>query len=350
MHPDMALRRLLGEGLDRLLLDAMLRIVGPGQYAVPRAQGEACLAARSLGDAARFFPAFVAPTLADVREQPLQQRAGYTVSHWRVPSSIPDALPPNDWMGVRRFSPLRKPRGRVIVLHGAMASRRFPWDAMASRLAELGFEALVPSMPDHLDRTPAGEFSGQYLIGGHLQRGLDVIRQGVSDVRGLVRLLRQVDGTPLGVLGFSMGGLIGGWTITLEPLDFAVLAEPALQLDPIVFDTRLGEVARRSMAEAGWSEQEVRQWLTSLSPIWADALLPPERLLLLLPEFDGIVPPQTVERAWERWGRPALTRYPAGHISLFLIRRAWQDILRFLRKWCPPEGHAGPREAWQGDR
>jgi hypothetical protein len=335
MGPDMTLHRLLGEGLDRLVLDAMLRLVGPGGYAVPRAEGEALLAERALGDPSRFFPSLFPPSPADIREQALEQHADYRMIQWFVPSSLRGVAPPNDWMGVRRFAPLGKPRGRVIVLHGAMASRRFPWDSMARRLAQLGFEGLVPSMPDHLDRKPAGEHSGQYLIGGHLRRGLDVIRQGVSDVRGLVRLLRQVGDAPLGVLGFSMGGLIGGWTVTLEPLDFAILAEPAVQLDPIVFDTRLGEVARRSMAEAGWTEEEVRQWLTALSPVWADALLPPERLLLMLPEYDGIVPPVAVERAWERWGRPPLTRYPAGHISLFLMRRAWRDIVGFLQTWCP---------------
>jgi len=52
------------------------------------------------------------------------------------------------------------------VLHGAMVSKRFPWDRMARQLAERDIEALVPSMPDHFERTPSGEYSGQYLLGG----------------------------------------------------------------------------------------------------------------------------------------------------------------------------------------
>jgi len=53
-------------------------------------------------------------------------------------------------------------------------------------------------------------------------------------VRTLVRLLREEGDEPIGIVGFSMGGLIGGWTITVEPFDFAVLAEPAVELASIV--------------------------------------------------------------------------------------------------------------------
>ena len=78
----------------------------------------------------------------------------------------------------------------------------------------------------------------------------------------------------------------------------------------------------------------MREWLRALSPLWAKPLLSPERLLLVLPEYDRIVPPQVVERAWEHWGRPPLMRYPAGHISIYLLRRPWQDILAFIERWC----------------
>jgi len=69
--------------------------------------------------------------------------------------------------------------------------------------------------------------------------------------------------------------------------------------------------------------------------VWSDPLLPPDRLLLVLPEHDWFVPPNAVERAWERWGQPRMERYPAGHISLFLLRRHWKDIVAFVEHWCP---------------
>jgi hypothetical protein len=60
--------------------------------------------------------------------------------------------------------------------------------------------------------------------------------------------------------------------------------------------------------------------------------------MLLLPEYDCFVPPDAVERAWERWGQPHLKRYPAGHISMFLLRRPWKDITAFVEQWCGPAG------------
>lgn len=330
------LQRLFGQGLDRLVLEGMISRVRRGDYVVARQEGEKMLNECGLGDPRRFFPPLPAEPAREVGVRLLEQRPRYTVSQWRIASPFPGAVPPNDVLATRCFRPRQRPRGRVLVLHGAMVRSRWPWDWLARRLAERGIEALVPSMPDHYERTPPGEYSGQYLIGGHLRRGLEVIRQGVTDVRALVRRLRQEGDAPLGIIGFSMGGLIGGWTITLEPLDFAVLVEPAVQLDPIVFETRLGDVAWRSLGQAGWSEQEVKKWLQALSPLWWPPLLPPERLLLVLPEHDCFVPPHAVKRAWECWGQPRLAYYPAGHISIYLLRRPWQDIFAFVERWCLP--------------
>ena len=342
----MTLRRLFGQGLDRVVIESMIGVVRHGDYVVPRTEGERFLAECGLGDPSRFFPPLPPVPVQEGETRLLEERPLYAVSEVRVPSPFPDASPPNDFISVRRFRTHQKPRGKVLVLHGAMVRSRWPWDGLARRLAERSIEALVPSLPDHFERTRPGEHSGQYLIGGHLQRGLEVIRQGVTDVRALVRWLRQEAGVPVGLIGCSMGGLIGGWAIALEPLDFAVLVEPAVQLAPIVFETRLGYVVRRSLGRAGWSETEMRQWLQALSPASAQPLLPPERLLLVVPEYDGLVPPHSVERAWERWGRPPLLRYPAGHISIYFQRRPWQDILAFVERWCEDRG--GQRET--GDR
>jgi len=333
----MTIHRLLGEGLDRLVLRTMNRIVGNADYAVSRTEGESFLIRSGLGDPSRFFPTPSQQPPQQLQSRLLEEQPRYVVNEVRLPSPVATAPPPNDLMAVRRFCPRICPRGRVVVLHGAMVSSRLPWDRLARQLAKRGIEALVPSMPDHYERTPSGEYSGQYLIGGHLPRGLDIIRQGVTDVRSLVRRLRQEGDQPVGLVGFSMGGLIGGWTIALEPLDFAVLAEPAVELDPIVFETPLGKSVRHSLGQAGWSEQEVREWLRALSPLWADSLLPPERLMLMLPEYDCFVPPHAVERAWQRWGQPQLRRYPAGHISIFLLRSLWKDILAFVEQWCEPD-------------
>jgi len=330
-----AFQRLVGKGLDRLVLRAMSRAVGTIDYSLDRAQGESILAQSGLGDPSRFFPPLPPQIDLELESRQLEERTRYSVSEFRLRSPVPGVLPPNDLMPVRRFRPHGKRRGWVIVLHGAMVSARFPWDRMARQLAQRDIEALVPSMPDHFERTPSGEYSGQYLLGGHWGRGPQVIRQGVTDVRALVRLLRAEGDEPIGIVGFSMGGLIGGWTITLEPLDFAVLAEPAVELAPIVYETPLGQVVRRSLRQSGWSPEDAREWLRALSPVWSDPLLPPDRLLLVLPEHDWFVPPNAVERAWERWGQPRMERYPAGHISLFLLRRHWKDIVAFVEHWCP---------------
>ncbi|HUW09224.1 MAG TPA: alpha/beta hydrolase family protein [Anaerolineae bacterium] len=332
----MTLQRVLGKGLDRLVLRTMSRFVASTDYTLDRAEGETILAESGLGDPSRFFPSLPPLTDHELSTRLIEERPLYSVSEFRLRSPVQDALPPNDLMTVRRFRPRRHRRGRVIVLHGAMVRSRFPWDRMARQLAERDIEALVPSMPDHFERTPAGEYSGQYLVGGHLVRGPQLIRQGVTDVRALVRLLRSEGDEPIGIVGFSMGGLIGGWTITPEPLDFAVLAEPAVELAPIVYETDLGEVARRSLGQSGWSSEDAARWLKALSPVSSYPLLPPDRLLLVLPEHDCFVPPHAVERAWELWGRPDMERYPAGHISLFILRRPWRDILVFAERWCPP--------------
>ena len=40
-----------------------------------------------------------------------------------------------------------------------------------------------------------------------MERGPQVIRQGVTDVRALVQFLREEGDEPIGIVGFSMGGV-----------------------------------------------------------------------------------------------------------------------------------------------
>jgi len=102
----MTFQRVVGRALDRLVLRAMSRVVGGIDCSLDRAVGETILAQSGLGDPSRFFPPLPPQTALRLETRQLEERRHYSVSEFRLLSPVPDALPPNDLMAVRRFRPI----------------------------------------------------------------------------------------------------------------------------------------------------------------------------------------------------------------------------------------------------
>ena len=87
----MTLQRVLGKGLDRLVLRTMSRSVASMDYSLYRAEGETILAESGLGDPSRFSPSL--PPLTDQKPsaRKVEERPRYSVSEFRLRSPVQGA-------------------------------------------------------------------------------------------------------------------------------------------------------------------------------------------------------------------------------------------------------------------
>ncbi len=269
-----------------------------------------------IGDKGRFFPE--SASLDKEMAHLLQSGHGWH----ELPTLLPSGIPANDRICVR-FYPAPdelQSRGGVFLLHGLMMNTDLFWRPVVRMFRHEGFDVFLPAAPFHFRRTPPGTEGGEYVVAAHFLRAVDTIRQGVTDLRGLLRSYRALTDKPVGVVGFSMGGLMGGWLDVLEQPDFSVLMVPALQVEPTFFDLELGRLWRRNFGrtDVGAHEEQVREWIRWMEPVSHPMKADPASVLLVVAEHDAIVRLPELQEGGviRRWKGVKVERMPHGHVSM----------------------------------
>jgi len=230
----------------------------------------------------------------------------------------------------------------VICLHtwttGYFALQRQVY--MADKLYRAGLNVVLPMLPFHGSRNPAGSrFGGQFFPGTVPQRTNEAFGQSVWDVRSLVRWLRAEGCGKVGVMGMSLGGYVAGLLASVDAeLDFAIPMIPMVSMADLLWEHGAEHPIRKEAEGRGITLDLTRSLYRVHSPLELAPRLPAERLMLVAGTGDRICSPEHVERLWEHWGRPRIHWFPGGHILHFRRRRLFDEVLRFIAEL--PEGPA----------
>ena len=189
------------------------------------------------------------------------------------------------------------------------------------RLLRGGCDVLMPVLPLHLDRAPRGTYSGEILVSGDVALTVEAMAQAVVEMRVLAAWGRGAGYARVGVLGYSLGGILCALlACTRTELDFAVIAGAGASLSSIILDTRLGRNVRKDLAVCGMLERRrLEDAWAIISPGRLQPRVPRPRILLLAGRHDRIMTPRSVEALWEAWGRPALRWFERGHYTLLAL-------------------------------
>ena len=262
-----------------------------------------CLDPRCLEDPDRLYPA--PPPIQPEFWETIDEADGVEVERFAFASSAPFGFPANDRVPVRFYRPARRPPvASLLVLHGIWRRDQEFEDRLCRDLARHGVSCALLTLPFHWERAPAGSASGAYFMSGNPVWTSAAFRQALIDGRGVLGLLRG-RGVPVGVLGFSLGGIVAHILMALEPLDFGVSTFAGGNTAGIVWEGVLTRPYRRAMEQAGVT-------LDRLSALWASGNATnytgrrPGRLLMLNARYDLCVPPGSRTSCGKRSGsRPS---------------------------------------------
>jgi len=249
---------------------------------------------------------------------------------WRFPAP-PWGGPAGDQVEVRLL-PARGPRrGTAILVPPWKNAAPHLWRRWSEALRREGMEVwhLVP--PLHLGRSPGGIRSGEAFLSPDLGAVRAALGETVREVRMLAAAAARLG--PVGLVGLSLGALAAAHAATgPEPLAFAALVAPPVDLAWLLGATPVGDRYQRLAARAGAPfppDPELRRLLQPLSPLGRRPGA--ARLLVAAGIHDAIVPPAGPAALARSWGLEARL-FPRGHATLLLACRALrQEVARLAR-------------------
>lgn len=245
-----------------------------------------------------------------------RQRAYFTFqSAYESPHPVNNAV----WGLSDQRTGQEKSRGALVLVHGYMMQSFAPLRLFAESLARQGIDIYYLALPYHMKRAPLGTWSGQYGLSSNVVRSINAFRQGVMDVRSLVRWIQREKNQPVILAGLSLGAFTCCMASVVDerPAGLISLLGGA-DLSDIVFAGNSFYLIRQGLRRNGVHADDLKRYWAGISPGNFRPRLAPENIMMVAGLHDPIITPRNATNLWRAWGEPDITWLPCGHASLSL--------------------------------
>lgn len=274
---------------------------------------------------------------------------GYRIERLTYPSPTHTAFPENNTVPADLYLPpipqgQRRPAVICLhILHGDFQLERLTCAALANR----GLVAMLPKLPYYGERSPSG---GRSLLLSRPALFLEAIPQGLTDLRRAVDLLcsrADVDPDRIGVVGISLGGIVGATFAGREPrIHRMALLLAGGDLKTII--DHAAETRALSRAISGLPDQQkeaARRVLSEVDPLSTAAGLRTRaaqgRVLLINAAEDEVIPRGCTEKLAAALGLQGKVRWldGLGHYSaIAALPQTLRDVVSFFAEDLPSQG------------
>jgi dienelactone hydrolase len=184
-------------------------------------------------------------------------------------------------------------------------------------LAQRGIAALVVYMAYYGPRRPVeGKIR---MLMPDIEHSVNAITQTVLDVRRAAAWLvarPEVDAARLGLLGTSLGSMVGGVAAAAEPrFKNVCLLLGGGGLTDAFYDHPKAASFRTANELLGGSKAKLKKLIDPVDPLTYAEQLKGRRLLLIGASRDDVVPPKAMQALWEATGKPQLIWLDATHVG-----------------------------------
>jgi pimeloyl-ACP methyl ester carboxylesterase len=215
----------------------------------------------------------------------------------------------------------------VILLHALMSASDAGYRRWAQRFNTLGWNACFVHLPYHYSRIPRGFVNGELAISADLVRTAQGLRQGVVELRQLMRHLRGCGCREFGLWASSYGGWIGA-LLAFHERDFRFLAlmEPIVNIEHAIWESIASVVLRRDLQRSGIDHALVERHFHLTSPMHNLPLGGNEKVLFAAGDYDRIARVADVERLQRAWPGSQLLRVPQGHFGHRMMPAVFEHL------------------------
>lgn len=145
------------------------------------------------------------------------------------------------------------------------------------------------------------------------------MKQAVLDIRRARAWLAsqpEVEPEQTGIMGISLGGIVGALSAECEPrFSSAALLLAGGDVNAIAWESDKLRKLRQKWQAQGGTRESLKQVLAPVDPVTYGANLRGRRVLMLNASQDEIIPRAATESLWRSIGQPEIVWMDAGHIT-----------------------------------
>jgi hypothetical protein len=249
---------------------------------------------------------------------------------WEAP--VRSGFTENDRSRVRFQLGDRGPSGpTMLLLHALMSASDLGYLRLARWLNERGWNTAFPHLPFHYSRRPRGYMNGELAITANLVRNGETLRQGVTELRQLMAMLREGGCNEFGLIGTSYGGWSGALLSFLErDFRFIALIQPIVNIEHAIWENPSAILLRRLLRARGIMPGESAGHAHLSSPLHGVPLCGADRVILTAGLYDSVSPAQELLDLQQRWRGAKLIEVRQGHFGYRALRETLKEIEKFL--------------------
>lgn len=224
----------------------------------------------------------------------------------------------------------------IILIHGWRASKlnRLEY-VFLDRFIEKRYNMYRYILPFHMDRCPdTSLYSGEYFFSANVNRTLKSVQQSVSDIRALIRYIKEKRDGKIIIIGLSLGGLIANLLCQVEEnIDMLISLFYANDLSFTAFETTAGKFIKEDFIKNNFDMNKLRECWSIINPSLTKPLIARDKILLVSGIYDKYVLKEDTDQLWIQWGKPTRYIYRCGHSGIVLYKnRIKDDILKFIQE------------------
>jgi hypothetical protein len=249
---------------------------------------------------------------------------------WEAP--VRSGFTENDRSRVRFQLGSRGPSGpTMLLLHALMSASDLGYLRLARWLNKRGWNTAFPHLPFHYSRRPRGYMNGELAITANLVRNSETLRQGVTELRQLMAMLREGGCPEFGLIGTSYGGWNGALLSFLErDFRFVALIQPIVNIEHAIWENPSAILLRRLLRARGIMPGESARHAHLSSPLHGVPLCGADRVILTAGVYDSVSPAQELLDLQRRWRAAKLIEVRQGHFGYRALRETLKEIEKFL--------------------
>jgi len=212
----------------------------------------------------------------------------------------------------------------VLMLHALMSASDIGYRRWAAKFNARGWNACFLHLPYHYSRKPAWRLNGELAITADLIRNAEALRQGVSEIRQLMDLLRGHGCTEFALWATSYGGWIGALLLSVESgFRWAGLMAPIVDVGHAIWESPAAASLRRELRRVGIDEGQVAPHFRLVAPNEGRPLDPATRIIFCAGDHDLVAEAADIEALHRAWAGSEYFTVQQGHFGYTMMREMW---------------------------